>query len=111
MLTHRPGDYNPNNFSGAGHWTQVVWKGTKTVGCAAHKCPKGTLGTKPTDPWEGNWYYVCNYDPAVSSDGASLWGEMADFGFLGQHRPRGPVLPPERPALNVCQMCCASVIG
>ncbi|KAI5891017.1 PR-1-like protein [Schizophyllum commune H4-8] len=57
-------DYDPNTFSGAGHWTQVVWKGTKTVGCAAHKCPKGTLGTKPTDPWEGNWYYVCNYDPA-----------------------------------------------
>ncbi|KAL1745157.1 CAP domain-containing protein [Schizophyllum fasciatum] len=57
-------DYNPNDFSGAGHWTQVVWKGTKSVGCAAHKCPKGTVGTKPEDPWNGIWYYVCNYDPA-----------------------------------------------
>ncbi|KAL1745158.1 CAP domain-containing protein [Schizophyllum fasciatum] len=55
--------YNRTTFAGAGHWTQVVWKSTKTVGCAAHSCPPGTLGTKSTDPWKTLWYYVCNYSP------------------------------------------------
>ncbi|KAL1685013.1 CAP domain-containing protein [Schizophyllum commune] len=55
--------YNATTYQGAGHWTQVVWKSTKTVGCAAHSCPPGTLGTKTTDPWKTLWYYVCNYSP------------------------------------------------
>ena len=35
-------DYNPQNptFS---HFTQVVWKGTKEVGCAFVTCPPGSI--------------------------------------------------------------------
>ena len=35
-------DYNPSNpnFS---HFTQVVWKGTKEVGCAFVTCPPGSI--------------------------------------------------------------------
>ncbi|KAL1685017.1 fruiting body protein SC7 [Schizophyllum commune] len=54
-------NYNATTYSGAGHWTQVVWKSTTSVGCAAYSCPPGTLGRKPTDPWKTLWYYVCNY--------------------------------------------------
>ncbi|PGG95316.1 hypothetical protein GX51_08253 [Blastomyces parvus] len=48
------GRANPDmsNFSKWGHFTQIVWKGTKTVGCATVKC--------------GNhlrWNTVCNYGP------------------------------------------------
>ncbi|KAL1679279.1 fruiting body protein SC7 [Schizophyllum commune] len=51
-------NYNATTYSGAGHWTQVVWKSTTSVGCAAYSCPPGR---KPTDPWKTLWYYVCNY--------------------------------------------------
>ncbi|KAI1315143.1 hypothetical protein EDD11_001248 [Mortierella claussenii] len=45
-------NYNAPGFSGqTGHFTQVVWKGTKTVGCAVKFCP------------QSNWnIYICNYD-------------------------------------------------
>ncbi|KAF9325123.1 hypothetical protein BG006_011373 [Podila minutissima] len=44
-------NYNNPGFSGAtGHFTQVVWKGTKSVGCAKKFCPGS------------NWtIYICNY--------------------------------------------------
>ena len=42
---------NPNWQPGAGHFTQVVWKGTTKVGCAAVQC--GNLGT----------YVICEYSP------------------------------------------------
>ncbi|KAF8933757.1 hypothetical protein BGZ58_006129 [Dissophora ornata] len=45
--------YSKPGFSGqTGHFTQVVWKSTKTVGCAKKFCPGS------------NWYiYICEYDP------------------------------------------------
>lgn len=42
-------DYNNPGFSGqSGHFSAIVWKSTKTVGCAVHDCPNGK-------------YYSCNY--------------------------------------------------
>ncbi|CAO3565887.1 unnamed protein product [Mortierella alpina] len=41
---------NPGFSMQTGHFTQVVWKGTKTVGCAKKFCPNS------------NWtIYICNY--------------------------------------------------
>jgi len=47
-------DYDPKNptFS---HFTQVVWKGTKEVGCAFVTCPPGSIfaasfGVRPLSP-------------------------------------------------------------
>ncbi|OZJ02524.1 hypothetical protein BZG36_04265 [Bifiguratus adelaidae] len=46
-------NYNKGGFSIAtGHFTQVVWKSTKQLGCAAVTCPK-----------LGGTYYVCQYNP------------------------------------------------
>jgi hypothetical protein len=39
-----------------GHFTQVVWRGTRQVGCGKSQC-------KGMDIW------VCNYDPAGNWDG------------------------------------------
>ncbi|KAG0215362.1 hypothetical protein BGX28_000102 [Mortierella sp. GBA30] len=54
-------DYNRPGFTmQTGHFTQVVWKDTKSVGCAKKFCPSS------------NWYiYICEYDPpgnVVSND-------------------------------------------
>ncbi|KAF9929935.1 hypothetical protein FBU30_001094 [Linnemannia zychae] len=41
---------NPGFSSRTGHFTQVVWKGTRSVGCAKRACPSWTI-------------YICDYDP------------------------------------------------
>ncbi|KAG0282721.1 hypothetical protein BGZ96_000187 [Linnemannia gamsii] len=45
-------NYDAPGFSGkTGHFTQVVWKSSKTVGCAKKVCPSWTI-------------YICEYDPS-----------------------------------------------
>jgi len=43
-------------FESWGHFSQVVWKGSSTVGCASQYCPLGTI-------FSGfdSWFTVCNY--------------------------------------------------
>jgi hypothetical protein len=52
-------NYNRPGFSPAtGHFTQVVWKSTKSIGCAKKFCPGS------------NWtIYICNYDPPGNYQG------------------------------------------
>jgi hypothetical protein len=54
------GKDSPNmaNFKEWGHFTQLVWRETKKVGCHSHFCPPGTMSGL------GSWYTVCNYSPA-----------------------------------------------
>lgn len=57
------GDYGKgspdmSNFSKWGHYSQLVWKGSKKVGCATKFCPAGTLSSL------ASFYTVCNYFPA-----------------------------------------------
>ncbi|KAL2126061.1 hypothetical protein VTI74DRAFT_1836 [Chaetomium olivicolor] len=64
------GDYGKaspdmSNFSKWGHFSQVVWAGTKKVGCATVFCPAGTMSASM-----GSWYTVCNYYPAGNMGGA-----------------------------------------
>ncbi|KAG9123073.1 hypothetical protein FRC07_000267, partial [Ceratobasidium sp. 392] len=49
-------DYDPSNPQPS-HWTQVVWKNTKKIGCALAKCPSGTIFNAASN------YYVCHYSP------------------------------------------------
>ncbi|KAF9906130.1 hypothetical protein EC991_000926 [Linnemannia zychae] len=49
---------NPGFSMATGHFTQVVWKATRTVGCAKKFCPGS------------NWtIYICNYDPPGNYQG------------------------------------------
>lgn len=54
------------NFDEYGHLTQVVWKGTTTVGCGTSYCPAGSIFAAPFPAW----YTVCNYGPAGNVIGA-----------------------------------------
>lgn len=52
-------DPDMTNFEEWGHYSQVVWKSTTGVGCAAQFCDKGTIFDDM-----GSWFSVCNYFPA-----------------------------------------------
>ena len=43
-------------FAGYGHFTQVVWSGSATVGCASRFCAAGTVFAGVE-----SWFTVCNY--------------------------------------------------
>ncbi|KAJ7794826.1 PR-1-like protein, partial [Mycena leptocephala] len=53
--TSEASQYDPNNPQPS-HYTQVVWKGTKQVGCAEATCFPASFGPAQ--------YYVCGYFPA-----------------------------------------------
>ena len=44
------GEIDESNVHACGHYTQIVWRNTRRVGCAKVKCA-------------GNVIVVCNYDP------------------------------------------------
>lgn len=55
-------DYATNTCSGSnvcGHYTQLVWRDTTSVGCALHQCTTGS----PFGSGEW-WFAVCDYAPA-----------------------------------------------
>ncbi|KAK2599989.1 hypothetical protein QQS21_005291 [Conoideocrella luteorostrata] len=56
-------NYNKPGFSqDTGHFTQVVWKNTRQVGCGWKKCNGGQGLVK-------GFYIVCKYDPYGNYDG------------------------------------------
>ncbi|KAF3355264.1 hypothetical protein VDGD_02733 [Verticillium dahliae] len=59
------GEPDMTNFMEWGHYSQLVWVDTTTLGCAVHFCEKGTM-----DPNMGVWYTVCNYFPAGNMQGS-----------------------------------------
>ncbi|KAF3041223.1 hypothetical protein E8E11_000913 [Didymella keratinophila] len=55
-------DFKKGEFSSAtGHFTQLVWRNTTTVGCARTECNGGQKGGNGDAP---GWYIVCEYYPA-----------------------------------------------
>ena len=52
------------NFENWGHFSQIVWNNTVSVGCATVTC--STLGN--TEPDVAPYFTVCNYYPAGMSD-------------------------------------------
>ncbi|KAF2788377.1 PR-1-like protein [Melanomma pulvis-pyrius CBS 109.77] len=58
-------DFNKGDFSKqTGHFTQLVWKATTSVGCSRTRCDKHDSGGAP------GWYVVCEYWPRGNVIGA-----------------------------------------
>ncbi|TKY84920.1 hypothetical protein EX895_006000 [Sporisorium graminicola] len=54
-------DFSTAQYSDAtGHFTQMVWKGTKRLGCAIQSCSASQMGLGSSGSAQ---YVVCNYDP------------------------------------------------
>jgi uncharacterized protein YkwD len=54
---HERYDFHKGSFSmHTGHFTQLVWVGTKRIGCAVASCPSQEV-------------WVCNYDPPGNMEG------------------------------------------
>jgi hypothetical protein len=52
-------DYTKNNFSNAGHYTQVVWRDSVRIGCAIVNCPNARY----------NNTVLCDYAPGGNISG------------------------------------------
>ncbi len=57
-----------SNFEGWGHFSQIVWKATREVGCATQQCPNGVGNTQSG---VGPYFTVCNYSPPGMSPSSS----------------------------------------
>ena len=65
------GKGNPGgNFHEWGHFSQLVWAGTREVGCVSKVCPAGTMSSMESI------YTVCNYAPAGTSFPASTQSSL-----------------------------------
>jgi hypothetical protein len=78
----------PTGFTEAtGHFTQLVWRATTDVGCAAIDCGYGNVtdNEKRADTGSNTraqgWYVVCEYSPAgnVMGSSRSFGGEKGYF--------------------------------
>jgi hypothetical protein len=47
-----------------GHWTQLVWRNTRAVGCAIHTCASFTSNNGNPPPGGPGDFVVCDYSPA-----------------------------------------------
>lgn len=56
-----PADFD-SNFELYGHFTQVVWVGSTSVGCASVDCSASGLANVASDV--PPIFHVCNYSPA-----------------------------------------------
>jgi hypothetical protein len=59
------GEPSMNNFERWGHFSQIVWKSTTSVGCYTQYCPSGLANT---GGGVSPYFTVCNYSPPGKSD-------------------------------------------
>jgi hypothetical protein len=74
-----PGPYGSDNvdtsqFSAWGHFSQIVWADTQSVGCATQYCPGGVVNAGGSSPY----FTVCNYFPRGMC-GCDLIGSLLTY--------------------------------
>ncbi|KAK8034035.1 SCP-like extracellular protein [Apiospora rasikravindrae] len=76
-------DFGKGDFGeSTGHFTQLVWKNTTSVGCGARMCGGGSGDAK-------GWYLVCEYWPRGNVIGQFGDQVQAQEGALGRRGCRG----------------------
>ncbi|GAX74352.1 hypothetical protein CEUSTIGMA_g1801.t1 [Chlamydomonas eustigma] len=68
---------NPGFAENTGHFTQIIWASTTSVGCAittSSTCPNGVLDPTSNHVYPSSSFYmlVCEYDPP-----GNVWGEYS----------------------------------
>lgn len=66
-----------SNFEAWGHFSQIVWKQTTTVGCFTQYCPGG-LGNIQSD-MVSKYFTVCNYKPGGKSRTSPFFTARTDI--------------------------------
>jgi hypothetical protein len=57
-----------SDFEDWGHFSQIIWKSTTSVGCATVDC--SASGLENTDgSYVAPWFTVCNYSPPGNYEG------------------------------------------
>lgn len=79
---------NPGFSSATGHFTQVVWRGSSTLGCAVQVCNTGLGGTG----WPQGSIVVCRYSAA-----GNVLGYFQSNVLPVSSNPPPPVTPPPSP--------------
>eukprot|EP00775_Hariotina_reticulata_P010911 gene10911-11065_t len=82
----------PDFTPGAGHFTQVVWRDSKRLGCAVKVCPNGIQNSRMTK----GTIVVCKYKPPGNERG--FYAENV-FPAASANKPRATP-PPEAAAKN-----------
>jgi len=93
------GLYSPGDtFSmGAGHYTQMVWRGTTKLGCGLAMCgsqvPTSDGPMFPNRPYPGQnvWYVVCRYDPPGNMNTRQAFNANIGQRISGQRGQMPPV--------------------
>ena len=60
---------NPGFGQNTGHFTQVVWRKSTTLGCGVAKCPPGNFGFNTSNPNDQATFLVCRYAPGGNTTG------------------------------------------
>ncbi|KAF2831849.1 PR-1-like protein [Ophiobolus disseminans] len=80
-------DFRGGEFStSTGHFTQLVWRTTSSVGCARTLCNGGSSGGKGDAP---GWFLVCEYWPGGNVIGQFKENVHQREGVSGGTRERG----------------------
>jgi uncharacterized protein YkwD len=72
------GEPDMSNFEKWGHFSQIVWKSTTTVGCATQYCPGGLANT---GGGVSPYFTVCNYGPPGNFGGQYGANVLAPLGY------------------------------
>ncbi|KAL1595674.1 hypothetical protein SLS60_009363 [Paraconiothyrium brasiliense] len=91
-------DFKKGEFTHeTGHFSQLVWKATKTVGCGRTECDGQDKGKAP------GWFVVCEYYPPGNVIGSFIQNVQAQVPEDEQPEgPSDPDVPEEEPDAKEC---------
>lgn len=88
-----------SNFEGWGHFSQIVWAGTTSVGCYTQQC---TGGLSNVGPGVQPYFTVCNYFPVGKcSTSPSLCLSLTSLGNMGGTYAANVLKPEGQPVVTI----------